>query len=281
MDKNDDFFARTVLLVGNDKVALLRQAHVLVVGLGGVGGYAAEQLCRAGIGRLTIVDSDVVTLSNINRQIIALHSTVGRKKTALFKERMADINPECQVEAVDEFLRDERMVELLQALPYDYVVDAIDTLSPKVFLLYHAHRLGLPTVSSMGSAGKLDPMQIHVADIADSTVCPLARMVRKQLHRLGVTTGIQVVYSTEELLPDCSVEDPGENKRTTIGTVSYMPPLFGCCVASVAIRGILGMADGNSTSAPLGRHAKANRKRTVLSEGEASCPAVGNPDIML
>lgn len=238
----NDFYSRTTLLLGEDRLSNLRQSHVLVVGLGGVGGYVVEQLCRAGIGKLTIVDNDEVSISNINRQIIALSSTVGRKKTELLKERIADINPDCQVNAIDEFLRDERMVELLQAEHYDYVVDAIDTLSPKVFLLYHAHRLGIPIVSSMGSAGKLDPTQIRVADIADSHDCPLARMVRKQLHKLGVYAGIKVVFSAEELQPNCSIEERGENKRTTIGSISYMPPAFGCCVASVVIQELLKIA---------------------------------------
>ncbi len=236
----DDFYARTALLLGSDNVDKLRHAHVLVVGLGGVGGYAAEQLCRAGIGQLTIVDSDEVSESNLNRQIIALQSTVGRKKVELFKERFADINPACRVTVVDEFLRDDRMVELLQSTTFDYVVDAIDTLSPKVFLLYHAHRLGLPIVSSMGSAGKLDPARIEITDIAKSHDDPLARMVRKQLHRLGVHTGIRVVFSAEPLQENCSFEEYGQNKRTTLGSISYLPAAFGCCVSSVVIRDLLG-----------------------------------------
>ncbi len=239
MAADNDFYARTALLLGAGHVGRLRRAHVLVVGLGGVGGYVAEQLCRAGIGRLTIVDSDEVSESNLNRQIVALRSTVGRKKVDLFKERFADINPLCQVTAVDEFLRDDRMVELLQSEAYDYVVDAIDTLSPKVFLLYHAHRLGLPIVSSMGSAGKLDPTRIEITDIANSHDDPLARMVRKQLHRLGVYTGIQVVFSAEPLQDNCSYEEYGQNKRTTLGSISYLPAAFGCCVASVVLRALV------------------------------------------
>lgn len=235
----DDFFSRTELLVGVEAVQKLQQAHVLVVGLGGVGGYAAEMLCRSGIGHLTIVDSDGVSLSNINRQLIALHSTVGRKKVELFMQRLLDISPECQLTGVDEFLRDDRMVELLQAAPYNYVVDAIDTLSPKVFLLYHCHRLHLPVVSSMGSAGKLDPTRIEVTDIAESHTCPLARMVRKQLHKLGVHNGITVAFSTEEPQPNCSIEERSENKRTTMGTISYLPPAFACALTSVVVRGII------------------------------------------
>ncbi|MBQ0015870.1 MAG: ThiF family adenylyltransferase, partial [Bacteroidales bacterium] len=136
----DSFLSRTELLLHQSGVERLGQAHVLVVGLGGVGGYAAEMLCRAGVGKLTLVDSDVVSASNINRQIIASHATVGLYKTDVFKHRFADINPTCQVRCVTTFLRDEAMVDLLESGNYDYVVDAIDTLSPKVFLLYHCHR---------------------------------------------------------------------------------------------------------------------------------------------
>lgn len=228
------------MLLGAEATQKLRQTHVLVVGLGGVGGYAAEMLCRSGIGSLTIVDNDVVTPSNINRQLIALQSTVGRSKVELFQQRLADINPDCQVTGMAEFLRDDRMVDLLQAAHYDYVVDAIDTLSPKVFLLYHCHRLHIPVVSSMGSAGKLDPTQIVVTDIAESHTCPLARMVRKQLHRLGVRDGILVAFSTEEPQPDCSFEEHGKNKRTTMGVMAFLPPAFGCAVASAVVRGIIG-----------------------------------------
>lgn len=236
----DDFYSRTELLLRPEGVQRLRDAHVLVVGLGGVGGYAAEQLCRAGVGKLTLVDSDKVSASNVNRQIIALRSTVGQPKVALFKQRMADINPDCEVDAREVFLRDEEMIALLQEQHYDYVVDAIDTLSPKVFLLYHCVSLGLPVVSSMGSAGKVDPMALHITDISKSHTCPLAAMVRKRLHRMGVTEGIDVVFSSEKVAEHAMVEEISENKRTTIGTVSYMPPIFGCCCASVVIRKVTG-----------------------------------------
>lgn len=233
------FDSRTAMLIHPEGVEWLRQSHILVVGLGGVGGYAAEQLCRAGVGQLTLVDSDTVSESNINRQIIALRSTVGKSKALLFKERFADINPDCQVSVVDEFLRDQRMVELLQSQPFDCVVDAIDTLSPKVFLLYHCHQLGLPVVSSMGSAGKTDPTQIKLADIAQSHTCPLAAMVRKRLHRMGVSDGIQVVFSSEKVAPHAMTEEISQNKRTTIGTISYIPPIFGCFCAAAAIAMII------------------------------------------
>ena len=233
------FYSRTELLLQPDGMARLQAAHVLVVGLGGVGGYAAEQLCRAGIGKLTVVDGDTVSETNLNRQLIALHSTVGQPKAMLFRDRFRDINPLCQVTAIQEFLRDDRTIELLQSQHYDCVVDCIDTLSPKVFLIYHAHRLGLPVVSSMGSGGKLDPPQIRTADIADSHTCRLAAMVRKRLHRMGVDSGIRVVFSTEKVQPEAMIQDPSDNHLTTVGTISYMPPLFGCHIAAEVINIIL------------------------------------------
>ena len=232
---SDAFYSRTELLLGCSSLNALKSAHVLVVGLGGVGGYAAEQLCRAGIGTLTLVDGDVVAESNINRQIIALHSTIGKPKAELFRARFHDINPLCQVNAVQEFIRDDRLIELLNAAPYDCVVDCIDTLAPKVFLLYHSHQLGLPVVSSMGSGGKKDPSQIKVTDISKSNTCPLAAMVRERLHRLGVHEGIRVVFSTEKVSPDAMIQDPSTNHLTTLGTISYLPPLFGCHIAAEVI----------------------------------------------
>ena len=234
-----EFYSRTHLLLQDDGLARLREAHVLVVGLGGVGGYAAEQLCRAGVGRLTLVDGDCVSLSNLNRQLIALRSTVGKSKAELFGARFADINPDCEVTVLNEYLRDDRMVELLEAEPYDCVVDCIDTLSPKVFLLYHSRRLGLPVVSSMGSGGKMDPSQVRSSDISRSHTCPLAAMVRKRLRRMGVSDGIRVVFSTEPVPEYAMQEDISTNHRTTLGTISYMPPLFGCHIASEVIKILL------------------------------------------
>lgn len=235
----DSFTSRTRLLLGDGQMDRLSSASILVVGLGGVGGYAAEQLCRAGVGRMTIVDADTVSESNINRQLIALQSTVGQSKAELFRRRFNDINPQCEVTAVNEFLRDDRTLELLQQQRYSCVVDCIDTLSPKVFLLYHARQLGLPVVSSMGSGGKLDPSKVTASDISRSHTCPLAAMVRKRLHRLGVSEGIRVVFSPEEVPDHAMLRDPGTNHLTTLGTISYMPALFGCIVAAETIKTIL------------------------------------------
>ena len=195
-----------------------------------------RMLCRAGVGRMTIVDGDTVSASNLNRQIIALHSTIGKSKADLFQERFLDINPDCQVTALNEYLRDDRLEQLLEAEKYSCVVDCIDTLSPKVFLLYNSVRLGLPVVSSMGSGGKMDPSRVQSTDISKSHTCPLAAMVRKRLRRMGVDKGIRVVFSDEEVPAHAMQEDISTNHRTTLGTISYMPPVFGCHIAAEVIR---------------------------------------------
>jgi tRNA A37 threonylcarbamoyladenosine dehydratase len=214
----------------------LRNAHVLVAGLGGVGAYAAEMLCRAGIGEMTIIDGDVVEATNKNRQLPALDSTVGKSKAHLMAQRFSDINPEIRLHVIDRFIRDKEMVDILSAAPYDYVVDAIDTLAPKIFLIYHSLKAGLKVVSSMGSGGKTDPSQVRVADISQSYNCHLARMLRKRLHRLGVYEGVQVVFSSEPTDSAAVVLSEGQNKKSNVGTISYMPPFFGCFAASVVIR---------------------------------------------
>jgi tRNA threonylcarbamoyladenosine dehydratase len=231
-----DWNTRTELLFGTERMERLAQCHVLVVGLGGVGAYAAEQICRAGIGLMTIVDADTVSLSNINRQLPALHSTIGKPKVEVVASRLRDINPELKLTVINEFMRDERTEEILMAAKYDFVVDAIDSLSPKVFLLYHAYQKGLPIVSSMGAGAKLDPSQVKVADISKTFNCSLARSVRKRLHKLGIEKGIPVVFSTQMADPNAVIETENEQcKRTTAGTVSYMPAIFGCYLASYVI----------------------------------------------
>ena len=229
--------SRTELMFGVERMQQLHQAHVMVVGLGGVGAYAVEMLCRAGVGEFTLVDGDTVNDSNRNRQLVALTSTVGKLKTDVLAARLRDINPEVKLHLYPEFLRDERTVELLKMAHYDYLVDAIDTLSPKVFMLQQAYLLGIPTVSSMGSGGKLDPTQVKICDIAKSDYCKLARMVRKRLHKLGVRKGITVVFSAEVVPAERVMITEGEqNKKSNVGTVSYMPAIFGCYLASHIIR---------------------------------------------
>lgn len=230
---------RTELLLGADRMEYLSHCHVLVVGLGGVGAYAAEQICRAGIGHMTIVDADTVNESNINRQLPALHSTLGMQKVEVVGKRLLDINPWLKLTILNEFLRDERTDEVLSSQKYDFIVDAIDSLSPKVYLLAYAYKHDIPIVSSMGAGAKLDPSQVKITDISKSYNCTLARAVRKRLHHLGVNKGIPVVFSTEFADPDAIVEVENEQcKRTTTGTVAYMPAIFGCYLASYVIRNI-------------------------------------------
>ena len=238
---NEHWQSRTELLIGAYALARLKGAHVLVVGLGGVGSWAAETLCRAGIGRLTIADGDVIHPSNRNRQLLALKSTEGMSKTALMRSRLLDINPDADIVAVDKYLKDEDLSELILRHRYDYVVDAIDTLAPKLHLIRQTLEAGLPLVSSMGSGGKTDPSAVRVDDIDKSYNCRLAAILRKRLHRMGIRTGFKAVYSSQKTEKASVVEVAGEsNKKSTVGTVSYMPPLFGCLCASVVIREISG-----------------------------------------
>lgn len=228
---------RTELLFGADPMERLAHSHVLVVGLGGVGAYAAEQICRAGVGHMTIVDADTVNASNINRQLPALHSTLGQPKAEVVAKRLQDINPRLKLTVLNEFLRDERTEEVLSAIKYDFVVDAIDSLSPKIFLMHYAYTHDIPIISSMGAGAKVDPAQVKIDDLSKSMNCTLAKVVRKRLRPMGVHKGIPVVYSSELPNPDAIVEIENEqNKRSTAGTVSYMPAIFGCYLASYVIR---------------------------------------------
>lgn len=231
-----DWLDRTNLLLGPEKLEKLKNANVLVVGLGGVGAVAAEMICRAGVGKMTIVDGDEVETTNRNRQLPALKSTEGRPKTEIIAQRLLDINPGLELKSVFEFIRDEKAVELLKSQPFDYVVDAIDTLSPKVFLIHHTMELGLNLVSSMGAGGKVDPLQVAVTDISKSYNCKLARMIRKRLNRLGIKKGFKVVFSSEGVDENAIRPEEGQNKKSSVGTISYMPAVFGCFAASVVIR---------------------------------------------
>lgn len=231
--------SRTELLLGGERLEHLAHSHVLVVGLGGVGAYAAEQICRAGVGKMTIIDADIVLESNINRQLPALHSTLGETKSGVVGKRLLDINPRLKLTVIHEFLRDERTHEVLSSSTFDFIVDAIDSLSPKVFLLAEAVSKEIPVVSSMGAGAKVDPSQVKLDDISNSYNCSLAKMVRKRLHKLGIRKGIPVVFSTEKTDMDAVVEVENEEcKKTTVGTVSYMPAIFGCFLASYVIRNI-------------------------------------------
>ena len=234
-----DWLDRTELLFGKEKLSKLKQAHVLVVGLGGVGAYAAEQLCRAGIGKMTIVDGDVVETTNRNRQLPALISNTGKPKAEVLAIRFRDINPEIELTVINDFITEEKTVELLKSQSFDYIIDAIDTLSPKVFLIFHSIQLGLPVVSSMGAGGKTDPQKVQISDIAKSHNCQLARIIRKRLARMGIKKGVKVVFSSEEKDKNAVRLEEGKNKRSTVGTVSYMPPIFGCFISSVVIHNLI------------------------------------------
>lgn len=231
---------RTELLLGEEKLDILRNAHVLVVGLGGVGAYAAEMIARAGVGRMTIADADVVGESNINRQLLALTSTIGRNKSEVMAERLRDVNPRIELTVITEYIRDEKTYELLDAARYDYVVDCIDTLSPKVNLIAAALERGLPVVSSMGAGAKTDPTIIEVKDIGKSHHCPLAHMLRKRLHKLGIRSGFWAVFSPEPVREGAMIIAEETNKKSNVGTISYIPASFGCVCASVVIRDLLG-----------------------------------------
>ncbi len=235
-----EWLERTVLLLGKDKTNELRDKNILIVGLGGVGSYAAEMIARAGVQNMTIVDGDIVNDSNINRQLPALTSTKGKLKAEVVAERLKDINPIINLRVIPEFVDEHYFIDLLKD-KYDYVVDAIDTLSPKVSLLMESYRLGYPVISSMGAGGKFDPSKVEIVDISKSKYCPLARKVRKRLHKEGIRNGIFVVYSSEEVPKEFIIPTEGErNKKSTVGTISYLPAIFGCFVASKVIRDLVG-----------------------------------------
>ncbi|MBE6201345.1 MAG: tRNA threonylcarbamoyladenosine dehydratase [Rikenellaceae bacterium] len=231
---------RTELLLGEQKLNILRNAHVLVVGLGGVGAYAAEMIARAGVGHMTIADADTVGETNINRQLLALHSTIGRHKSEVMAERLRDINPEIDLQIVTDYIRDEKTYTLLDATHYDYVVDCIDTLSPKVNLIAGAIERNIPLVSSMGAGAKTDPTLVEIKDIGKTHHCPLAHMLRKRLHKVGIRSGFYAVFSPEPVREGAMILAEETNKKSNVGTISYIPAVFGCACASVVIRDLLG-----------------------------------------
>lgn len=233
----ENWFSRTELLLENERIEKLKNSHVLVVGLGGVGGIASEMICRAGVGTMTIVDADIVAPSNINRQLAALQSTIGKPKAEVLGARLRDINPEIKLTVINEYLEEDKAENLLQNV--DFVVDAIDTISPKVSLIKTCLDKKIQIISSMGSGAKTDPTKVQITDISKTLNCPLARTVRQRLSKLGIKKGLPVVASTE--LPNKEAViliDKERNKKSTTGTVSYMPNVFGCFIASYVIRNI-------------------------------------------
>ena len=228
---------RTEQLFGAEKTERLRRAHVLVVGVGGVGAYAAEMLCRAGIGEMTIVDADTVQPSNINRQLPATHATIGRLKTDVMRERLLTINPSLILHALPLYLTENDIPALLDT-PFTFVVDAIDTIAPKCALIVEAHRRGLPIVSSMGAGAKSDITKVHFARLEDTYHCGLSKAVRTKLRAKDKNLlKTPVVFSSEQAdrAAIVTVEDE-RNKKSTTGTVSYMPAVFGCYLADYVIR---------------------------------------------
>lgn len=228
---------RTVLLLKQKKLKKLQSANVLVVGLGGVGAFAAEYLVRAGIGKLTIVDGDIIDETNINRQLPALHSTLGKLKTVVMQERLQDINPDIQIQLISRFIQPDEFDVLVTAQQYDYIVDAIDSVSPKIYLILAAKRNKIKIVSAMGAGGKLDPGKVKVSDISKTRDDFLARVIRKRLKKHGYQKGIKCVFSTE--LQDENAMQMTDNsgfKKSHYGTISYMPALFGLYAAAEVIR---------------------------------------------
>jgi len=235
MDKEK--WVRSKLLLGEEAMKKLHQAHILVVGLGGVGAYCVEQLCRAGIGEMTIVDSDIVEYSNFNRQLLAMENTIKCPKAEVMAERLRQINPEIKLHVIQEFVRDESTEILLSRANYDYVVDAIDSLAPKVYLIYFALKKNFRVISAMGAGGKTDPGLVKTVDIKKTYQCRLAHALRKRLHRLGIKSGFKAVFSPE-IVPESAVEldpNPDINKLSVVGTISYMPAIFGCFMAAEVI----------------------------------------------
>lgn len=233
-------FSRSELLLGGDAMEKLKKARVAVFGIGGVGSYAVEALARSGIGALDLIDDDVVSLSNINRQLIALHSTVGKPKVEVAAERIADINPECVVRTYKMFYTPETAEEF-DFSQYDYIIDAIDTVTGKISLAERAQEAGVPVISAMGAGNKLDPTAFEAADIYQTSVCPLARVMRRELKKRGIKK-LKVVYSREEAMtPAKSEEDDGSahKKRMTPGSVAFVPSVAGLILAGEVVRDII------------------------------------------
>lgn len=230
----DEQFSRTALLLGDDGVEKLRSSRVAVFGAGGVGGFALEALARAGVGTLDIIDHDTVAESNINRQIIALHSTVGKYKVDAAAERIHDICPETKVNIHRCFFLPDT-AEQFDFTQYDYVVDAIDNITGKIEMIVRAKAAGTPIISAMGAGNKLDPTRFRVADIYKTSVCPLARVMRRELKKRGIKD-LKVVYSEEEAIPS-KLTDP-ESRKPVPGSVSFVPSVMGLIIAGEVIKDI-------------------------------------------
>lgn len=239
MKQDLNIFSRAELLLGEEALEKLRSARVALFGIGGVGSFAAEALARGGVGHITLVDGDTVSITNINRQLIALHSTVGKEKTAVMAERIADISPETEVETYPVVYGAENR-DLLDFSTYDYVIDAIDTVTSKLILIEEAKKAGVPVISCMGTGNKFHPERFEVTDISKTSVCPLAKVMRKELKVRGIKN-VKVVYSKEE--PQKPGESTETGKRQIPGSLSFVPPVAGLLLAGEVIRHIAGITD--------------------------------------
>lgn len=240
MTTDTSWLSRTSLLIGETALQQLTHAHVMIVGLGGVGSFAAEFIARSGIGKMTIIDGDVVDPSNRNRQLPALATNHGQSKALIMAERLKAINPEIELNVIKEFVQPEMVAEQLLTKP-DYIIDAIDSITPKITFIKMAFDSGLPLVSSMGAGAKLDPTRLQVVDISKTYNCPFAQQIRKQLNsKYQIKRGIKVVFSPENIIKESLMLTDGRNfKKSAYGTISYLPAVFGATVASVAIRDLI------------------------------------------
>ncbi|MGY6559066.1 MAG: tRNA threonylcarbamoyladenosine dehydratase [Nitritalea sp.] len=234
------WLSRTELITGRAGLEKLARKHVLVVGLGGVGSFAAEFIARAGVGEMTIIDGDTVDISNVNRQLPATQLNVGESKAKWMEQRLLAINPALKLHVIQEFLAPIPMTELLAEQDFDYVVDCIDSFTPKLHLIEGAVKRGFPVASSMGAGGKVDPTQIRIGDISETRHCKLAKMVRKRLRRKGIAKGVKAVYSLELPIKESLMLTDGKNyKKSAYGTMSFLPAAFGCSCASIVINDLL------------------------------------------
>ena len=239
-----NWLERTELLIKKTGVERLQNANILVVGLGGVGGFAAEFIARAGVGKMTIVDGDTVDITNINRQLLALHSTIGKAKTEVISQRFLDINPYLQLTALHQFLNPENMETLLDGQDFDYILDCIDSVSPKIELIKAARKRKIKLVSAMGAGGKTDPSMVMVRDISKTNNCFLAKQIRKRLRKENINKGFRCVFSNEIQAEDSlKMTDGSQFKKSFYGTMSFMPAIFGLYAAAEAINHILKIED--------------------------------------
>ena len=236
----NEWLQRTELLVKAEGIKRLKKSNILVIGLGGVGSFATEFLVRSGVGKITIIDGDCIDVTNINRQLPALNSTIGESKTKIISQRILDINPNIHLTSINEFLVPERMEEILTAEKFDYVLDCIDSISPKLALIRACKKYTIKLISAMGAGGKSDPSRVLVRDISKTNNCFLAKQIRKQLRKENIHKGFRCVFSTE-IQDECSLKltDGSNFKKSFYGTTSYMPAIFGLYAAAEVIQFLL------------------------------------------